>query len=277
MLSPWPPPRREKRLSVALPASVLSVEETLELKTIKAGMIGRALAIFRVDEAIVYRDQDTREEDLRLLEALLNYMVTPPHLRKRLFPLSPQLSAVGLLPPLRLVTHDAPRELSVGDRLEGYVESCDEESCEVYLGRLGRGILLGRTAQRSRVTVRVKSLSPLLLEPSSWGDVYVGFEVRREGVIEGVVERLRRAGYIAVASSRLGRGMGEVARSLLEKAREAKGVLVVFGGPRICPYENSPDIFDLSVNTVPFQGTFTVRTEEALYATLSALTNAGLL
>ncbi|MEN2999978.1 MAG: putative RNA uridine N3 methyltransferase [Acidilobaceae archaeon] len=277
MLSPWPPPRRERRLSVALPGSVLSTEETLKLKTIKAGFVGRALAMFRVDEVILYRDEDTEEADLRLAQLLLEFMVTPPHLRKKVFPLSPQLSAAGLLPPLRLVTHDPPAEPAPGAKIEGLVVSCKGDLCKVFLGKLGTAVLLGRAEVGRRMTVVVKSMEPLVVEQSSWGKVYTGFEVRREDLLQRAIRRSREAGEAVIASSRLGRSVGEAAGELLSMVARARGALVVFGGPRLCPYEEAPHLFDMALNTVPYQGTFTVRTEEALYATLSALTNAGVL
>ena len=55
------------------------------------------------------------------------------------------------------------------------------------------------------------------------------------------------------------------------KVKKAKHVAILFGGP----YSGLPDnlksqnLVDLEVNTIPFQGTKTVRTEEAVLATLS--------
>ncbi|MCX8165690.1 MAG: hypothetical protein N3D79_03790 [Acidilobaceae archaeon] len=277
MFSPWPPPKRKRRLSVALPGSILLTEETLMLKTIKVGFVARALAMFRVDEVILYRDEDSEEADLELAQILLEFMVTPPHLRRKTFPLSPQLSAAGLLPPLRLVTHDPPAEPAPGAKVEGLVVSCKGDLCRVYIGRLGTAVLRGRAEVGKRVTVAIRSQEPLTVELSSWENAYVGFEVKREDALHRVIRRSREAGEVVVASSRLGKGVWESAQQLLAMMEKAKGMLVVFGGPRSCPYEETPHLFDMALNTVPFQGTFTVRTEEALYTTLSALTNAGVL
>jgi predicted SPOUT superfamily RNA methylase MTH1 len=49
-------------------------------------------------------------------------------------------------------------------------------------------------------------------------------------------------------------------------------VLVVFGGPYRCPYEYTEhSVYDAIINTVPNQGTLTVRTEEAMIATLTTI------
>ena len=46
----------KKKLSIAIPASTISDTPHLREKTAKIGLIGRAAAIFRVDEIIVYPD-----------------------------------------------------------------------------------------------------------------------------------------------------------------------------------------------------------------------------
>lgn len=44
------------KISIAIPASVVSDTPHLREKTSKIGLIGRAAAIFRIDEIIVYPD-----------------------------------------------------------------------------------------------------------------------------------------------------------------------------------------------------------------------------
>ena len=46
----------KKKLAIAIPASTISDTPHLREKTSKIGLIGRAAAIFRVDEIIVYPD-----------------------------------------------------------------------------------------------------------------------------------------------------------------------------------------------------------------------------
>ena len=46
----------KKKLSIAIPASTIADTPHLREKTAKMGLIGRAAAIFRVDEIIVYPD-----------------------------------------------------------------------------------------------------------------------------------------------------------------------------------------------------------------------------
>ena len=63
---------------------------------------------------------------------------------------------------------------------------------------------------------------------------------------------------------------------LVQKWRKAKRRMVLFGSPSAGLYEilgleglNLDEIADFVVNTIPLQGVETVRTEEAVYASLA--------
>ncbi len=81
----------KKKLAIAIPASIISDTPHLREKTSKIGLIGRAAAIFRVDEIIVYPDNPKANQvrDLDFISLLLSYLETPQYLRKRLFKLEP--------------------------------------------------------------------------------------------------------------------------------------------------------------------------------------------
>ena len=129
--------------SVGLPQAVLSSHswihcsaQTPELQTLLAGQIARALAVFCVDEVVVFNDsqvtqdaetynnetstsqKDERETDLysgytdpnHFLAHILSYLETPPNLRKDLFPLHPDFRLAGSLPSL-----DMPHHLRIHD------------------------------------------------------------------------------------------------------------------------------------------------------------------
>ena len=120
----------KKKLAIAIPASVISDTPHLREKTSKIGLIGRAAAIFRVDEIIVYPDNPKADQvrDLDFIALLLNYLETPQYLRKRLFKIEPSLQFAGILPPLRTPHHPLSgktRDLKVGEYREGLVLSED--------------------------------------------------------------------------------------------------------------------------------------------------------
>jgi predicted SPOUT superfamily RNA methylase MTH1 len=84
-------------------------------------MIARALAVFCVDEIIIFDDDPkafkTRVDDLHteqytaftdpshFLTHVLAYLETPPYLRKHLFPMHPNLKLAGVLPSLDMPHH----------------------------------------------------------------------------------------------------------------------------------------------------------------------------
>ena len=86
------PMKRPRKLMVALPASIVSDIPHLREKTQRIGQIGRLLAIFRVNEAIIYPDDPNHETErnVELIRAILSYMDTPQYLRRRLFKIIPE-------------------------------------------------------------------------------------------------------------------------------------------------------------------------------------------
>ena len=70
------PPRRPQIVSVALPASLTLDIPHLREKTARLGFVSRALATFRVEEAIIYRDRGGAEIDreARLVEKMLTFL-----------------------------------------------------------------------------------------------------------------------------------------------------------------------------------------------------------
>ena len=89
---------------------------------------------------------------------------------------------------------------------------------------------------------------------------------------------LNRKFDLKIATSKKGTRFKDVAGELARKWREASNILLLFGSPKKGLYEiasewkiNLGDLTDFVVNTIPEQGTETVRTEEALLATLAIL------
>src|SRR2546426_8063753 len=97
------PPRRPQIVSVALPASLTLDIPHLREKTARLGFVSRALATFRVEEAIIYRDRGGAEieREARLVEKMVTYIETPHYLRRLLFKKGADLPYAGTLPPLR--------------------------------------------------------------------------------------------------------------------------------------------------------------------------------
>lgn len=121
--------------------------QSVDQKTILAGSLARALAVFCVDEVIIFDDyhydgissdnnNDTEypspitkpdhllsgtptlskgftafSDPSHFLAHILSYLETPPYLRKHIFPMHPNLRAAGLLPSLDMPHHLRANEL----------------------------------------------------------------------------------------------------------------------------------------------------------------------
>ncbi|MCJ1360827.1 MAG: hypothetical protein MMC33_010836 [Icmadophila ericetorum] len=120
---------RKYTLSLALPGSIIANAQSHELKTFLAGQIARALAVFCVDEIVLFEDgppvakawnsaasngmfnsqpldnSPKPSDSTYLLMHILSYLETPPHLRRSLFLPHPDLAKAGILPSLDMPHH----------------------------------------------------------------------------------------------------------------------------------------------------------------------------
>jgi predicted SPOUT superfamily RNA methylase MTH1 len=103
---------------------------------------------------------------------------------------------------------------------------------------------------------------------------YWGYEVlHAKTLAEGL--KVLKADY-SIGTSRCGQNLYEAVHAI--KSSNPRSVAVSFGGPyaglsEICERQgvDAGKLFDVMINTIPSQGTATVRTEEALVATLALL------
>ena len=115
------------------------------------------------------------------------------------------------------------------------------------------------------------------MQPVSRDDVpqYWGYTVRVEKRSFG--QLINDAEFdLRIATARIGDNFKDVAGSMGKRWVESSHILVAFGAPSRGLHEivederlKLADLADFIVNTVPNQGTATVRAEEALLATLA--------
>ncbi len=273
-------PRRQHNVTVALPASLTLDIPHLREKTARIGFIARALAIFRVDHVLLYKDQDTEpaKREARLFEKILSFQETPPYLRRELFKVDPDLAFAGVLPPLRTPHHPDRANPEPGSVRDAIVVSGGEVS-QVNAGFREPVAVRSKLEPHSRITIRLKTLQPRLegeLVNRSGLSIYWGIQVTRDERTLGQI--LKRSGSdLIIATSREGRDVRDVMESLQEHWRTSRSPLVLFGSPN----EGVPEILAKSgdslpntafnINTMPVQGVETIRTEEALLGTLAVL------
>jgi predicted SPOUT superfamily RNA methylase MTH1 len=278
--------KQRQELSIAIPASFVSDAPHLREKTFRIGLIGRAAAIFQVDKIVIYPDMlgVDQKPEIKLIQTILSYMETPQYLRRRLFKISPELHYAGILPPLRTPHHplaNKTENLTIGEYREGAVVSNSKEGSYIDVGVEQPALIqVARLSLNCRITVKItdlkKPLKAVLADPREI-TAYWGYEAQVSNVTLGQLLKERQLDLV-IATSRKGKPVNIIVDILREKWKKARKTLVAFGAPTQGLYEITArehikldEITDFVVNTIPNQATETVRTEEAVLATLSIL------
>lgn len=296
---------RSFTLSVALAGSVIANAKGHEQKTFLAGQIARALAVFCVDEVVIFDDEDEPTQKSRpaiadgdytalshpdhFLAHVLSYLETPPHLRKALLPRHPNLQTAGALPSLDMPHH--PRAKEWCEYREGVTQgpSPSRDGTLVDVGLSNSVTVSDEIPPGTRVTVHLtddhwaETVSPSA--PREEKGYYWGFTVRQCNSLSNVLTECPfDGGYdITIGTSERGAPLSEViTEPRFSKPAELgfQHVLLVFGG--VAGLEkaakndqelqnmgitekNVNELFDAWVNVLPGQGSRTIRTEEAIW------------
>jgi len=265
-------------LEVGIPDNSLSNCADLREKTVRAGMLARALAVFRADSIFVYKTphsprSNSGDSDLLLL--LLKYLDTPQYLRKRVFHMTPALKYAGLLPPLRTQSHPLLDDALSEGSLRWGIQT---EPGRVDIG-IRETVRYHEAISESEPTLfRVVTGPPnMALErvDRSRAEAYFGYEVLTEN---DLIDRLKKHTSVRVVFSRSGTPYRKVVDVMRNSVLKTRGVTAVFGSPTQGVSELFSDrlgalkqVVDFWVNTVENQGTETVRLEEALPISLGLL------
>ena len=271
--------KRRNSITIAIPASMVSEISNLREKTAVLGQIGRAAAIYRVDQIIIYRDQP--DESLTM-KYILGYLETPQYLRKHLFDMRPELQYAGTLPPLRTPHHLTEEKLSqvdVGEFREGVVVGGSGFNYQVDVGLDVLMNVRGKPpAKGSRVITEIMQIEPEFsgrsvkkkIIPEYWGYDLRGNKRRLSDLVHSPEWDL------TIATSKLGDSFSSVKEKLESDWADAEKTLIVFGSYKegvgeVIDREGRrvEEVFDYLINSVPDQGTATVRTEEAVISTLA--------
>ncbi|HSD57853.1 MAG TPA: putative RNA uridine N3 methyltransferase [Methanotrichaceae archaeon] len=264
--------------AILIPSSLTMESRDLRVNTLKVGSIARAAAVFRVNRIVIYKDKEF--DDSRFISMILGYMDTPQYLRKMLIPRREELRHVGMLPPLRTAHHPTNSEtsaLKIGEyRVGAVVESVGSDGgAWVEIG-VDRPIPL-RTEKKyavgQRLNIRIFSRNPLAAEPVDRKEIpqYWGYETEVVDSLESYLGSLDPLEVTVLLTSRKGR---VVTPKLLGELGQKRDLAVVFGSPAYGVdaflSKAAVDRYCM-INTIPHQGTETVRVEEAVFATLALL------
>lgn len=291
-----------------------------DLRTALAGHIARALSVFCVDEVVIFNDGTTTPPKHALdhtteytgaadpdhfLVHLLAYLETPPHLRKLLFPMHPDLRTAGSLHSLDLPHHLKPDEWC--PYREGV--TIDDDSMVVSdITQVQTGLRIPVTIStdippNTRVTVRfdegteaesknpsVRKLTAQAVPPAlprEESGYYWGYVVRKADSLSAVFEECTFAGGYDFSIGTSERGI-PLERLYEEGESQApthfNHLLILLGGVaglevavkndkalQKLGVTQAKDMFDRWVNVCPNQGSRTIRTEEAVWLSLMGL------
>ncbi|EGG12763.1 uncharacterized protein MELLADRAFT_32413, partial [Melampsora larici-populina 98AG31] len=244
-----------------------------------------------------YRDVDEGQQSeepfqpSQFMARILEYLECPQYLRKSLFPLHPDLRLAGLLPPLDLPHHFRR------DHQTPWREGCvlPREKADNYLAG-NKPNKRKKDGQSPTVWVDVGLAEPVEVkldparivsprQPTETSGTYWGYSVRLATSISKVFTEspyLKTGGYdLTIGTSERGQNITEA----LQDMGSFKHLLLAFGGlsglelciasdETLTPNLSAEDaslLFDHWVNTLPHQGSRTVRTEEALLVSLGAM------
>lgn len=272
-------------LSIAIPTSFIDVYQNKAQKTQQIGRIARALAIFQVDEIILYCDRKKQTKNLHFISQILEYMETPQYLRKHLFGRLPELQYVGLLPPLRTPHHPLAKkatDLKNGEIREGVAFEKQRKQVVDVGVETPLPLLQSQPVQSSRritVQIRRNKSGKLITIPYSFHQPkqYWGYSVTSVDSSLGEFLTNTTKYRLTIATSRKAAPLEDQVSQIRTQWQKQNRLLLLFGShkeglPEILQRENlnMAAIANHSVNLVFNQGTATIRTEEAVLIGLTA-------
>ena len=263
-------------LSIFIPNSFLSESKDLKIRTYKVGILGRALAIFQADNVVIYNDDNVKNEDGdndgRFIAEVLSYMNTPQYLRKQAFPIKAELKHVGILPPLRTPHHPVNSQPDVGDYRQGFTVKRNKKGTFVDIGMDKLAFCKEQLSVKKIFDFKITKIAKkeVIVTPDKPDDVYWGYNVISSNKSLKNSLKLIKPNLV-IETTRYGDYIDSIFDELKHKVEECNSIAILFGGPYSSIQEDvSGQNWDLlKINTIPDQGTETVRTEEAVVATLS--------
>jgi predicted SPOUT superfamily RNA methylase MTH1 len=268
-------------LWIAIPDSSLIESQTILEKSYKISQISRSCSIFCVNKVFIYHDRSTKAEkiDKKILRTILEYLDTPPYLRKKIYPKMWILKHAGILAPIKSPHHKPLidiKNIKENEIRVGYVEKkIDSLYVDVGLKNLikYKGTHLGK-----KVLVKISNKGHLLAEDIAKEEIdgYWGYDVHFRESLSALLEDTKcEVLMTSVEGSPFTKHVGD----LMRRVKVSKNLLIVFGAPKFglrkimeCENKSITQSFHF-LNMFPNQGTQTVRLEEAILGTLSIVNN----
>ncbi len=277
------------KFDVVIPDSFLYGTSSEIDKTAKVFQLARALSIFRVERLFIFHDKilnpDKKERDFII--TILQYLDTPPYLRRKIFPRIDFLKYVGKLHPLRTPHHKdkvSLKDIKNGDIRVGVTELINN----TFFVNVGLDSLIkymgNEKASGKKINVKILknkkgNLSAIDIYPKDIPEIYWGYNIFYHNDLIDILRKYNSDQIIL--TSRLSNQFkvnSEHSLMYKENSLQNKRILIAFGSPKyglniIFNKEKIRiDNFN-SFNFFPYQGTQTVRLEESIFGVLAILNN----
>ncbi|KAL8351320.1 hypothetical protein RB598_006215 [Gaeumannomyces tritici] len=299
---------RDWTVSIAVPSSIITEASRDEQRIGAPSRIARALAVFGMDEIVVFDDSPTDSrppavdtdaytgdvDPCHYIWHLLTYLECPPFMRKTLFPLHPNLKLQGLLPNLDMPSHPHRDEwLPYMEAMTLPGKPDGGNGTLVDIGMRKPITISESIPPKTRLTLHfpnqsyegAQAVDPTA--PRTDAGYAWGFNVRRCASLSDVLtECPYEGGYdLSIGTSERGENSASVF-PYSSAPPDFKHLLIVFGGPRGLEYAvmNDPqlseigigagrvrEVFDHWINVLPDQGSRAIKTDEAVYIALTEL------
>jgi methyltransferase len=275
---------------VAIPDSSISDQQAKRDKSIKIAQFARAFSIFRVKTVYIYHDKTSNihKNDSLILKTILGYLDTPQYLRRRLYPLTPELEFAGILHPIKAPHHKKFQDINsirTGEiRVGVALKFKGTMHVDVGLGMMIACDNISSAEEGKKVNVKFISGHPkprvTKASMEDTNDSYWGYDIVEVPSLHVLLKEIKsKRNAEIVITSRNGSPFKLKEDELFKRLKSIRNLLVVFGAPKraveqiLSAEGQNIENYKFTLNMFPFQGTETVRLEEAIFGTLAILNN----
>jgi methyltransferase len=275
---------------VAIPDSSISDQQAKRDKSIKIAQFARAFSIFRVKTVYIYHDKTSKihKNDSLILKTILGYLDTPQYLRRRLYPLTPELEFAGILHPIKAPHHKKFQDINsirTGEiRVGMALKFKGTMHVDVGLGMMIACDNISSAEEGKKVNVKFISGHPkprvTKASMEDTNDSYWGYDIVEVPSLHVLLKEIKsKRNAEIVITSRNGSPFKLKEDELFKRLKSIRNLLVVFGAPKraveqiLSAEGQNIQNYKFTLNMFPFQGTETVRLEEAIFGTLAILNN----
>ena len=276
---------KHRGYEVAIPDSYLYGVQTNIDRTMKVFQLSRTLSLFRINNIYIYHDKILNPDsyERQFLSTVLEYLDTPQYLRKKIYPMSEMLKSVGRLHPIRSPHHKDKVEVKYLKSGEIRVGLLEKKGGILYVD-VGLDSLInyhGKSHQvGKKINVKIlrnsKQIHAVDVLERELSNTFWGYTVHHFTSLKNIIEKFSPSNLLLTLKDSKYFDRESMYSKMIKDYKADSKVLVVFGSPKY----GLDIIFDkegidikkyLSYDFFPYQGTQTVRLEEAILGVLSIL------